>query len=53
MHAEITASNSAITLNSNLIKPWWSAFFAITAAQNVLTTCKFIICTVPIAFLLL
>ncbi|KAJ7915795.1 hypothetical protein B0H13DRAFT_1999469 [Mycena leptocephala] len=38
MHAEITASNSAITLNSNLIKPWWSAFFAITAAQNVLTT---------------
>ncbi|KAF8188838.1 hypothetical protein K438DRAFT_1936197 [Mycena galopus ATCC 62051] len=30
--------NAAITLNSNVIKPWWSAFFAITAAQNVLTT---------------
>ncbi|KAJ7291677.1 hypothetical protein C8J57DRAFT_1273711 [Mycena rebaudengoi] len=38
MHVEITTSNSAITLNSNVIKPWWSAFFAITAAQNVLTT---------------
>jgi len=38
MHVEITSSNSAITLNSNVIKPWWSAFFAITATQNVLTT---------------
>jgi len=38
MHVEITTSNGAITLNSNVIKPWWSAFFAITAAQNVLTT---------------
>ncbi|KAJ7802433.1 hypothetical protein B0H14DRAFT_2892387 [Mycena olivaceomarginata] len=40
MHVEITttAGNGAITLNSNVIKPWWSAFFAITAAQNVLTT---------------
>ena len=41
MSVEITTSNAAITLNSNVIKPWWSAFFAITAAQNVLTTCKF------------
>ncbi|KAJ7894316.1 hypothetical protein B0H14DRAFT_802797 [Mycena olivaceomarginata] len=38
MHVEITTSNAVITLNSNVIKPWWSAFFAITAAQNVLTT---------------
>ncbi|KAJ6474927.1 hypothetical protein C8R45DRAFT_751870, partial [Mycena sanguinolenta] len=38
MSVEITTSNAAITLNSNAIKPWWSAFFAITAAQNVLTT---------------
>ncbi|KAJ7230226.1 hypothetical protein GGX14DRAFT_410176 [Mycena pura] len=38
MHVEITTSNAGITLNSNVIKPWWSAFFAITAAQNVLTT---------------
>jgi len=38
MYVEITTSNGAITLNSNVIKPWWSAFFAITAAQNVLTT---------------
>jgi hypothetical protein len=43
MHTEFTASNNAITLNFNPIKPWWSAFFAITAAQNILTTCKFII----------
>ncbi|KAF5345977.1 hypothetical protein D9756_010906 [Leucocoprinus leucothites] len=27
-----------ISLNSNEIRPWYSAFFAITAAQNVLTT---------------
>jgi len=38
MYVEITTTNAAITLNSNVIKPWWSAFFAITAAQNVLTT---------------
>ncbi|KAF7378449.1 hypothetical protein MSAN_00271900 [Mycena sanguinolenta] len=38
MYVEITTSDAAITLNSNVIKPWWSAFFAITAAQNVLTT---------------
>ncbi|KAJ7918513.1 hypothetical protein B0H13DRAFT_1869286 [Mycena leptocephala] len=38
MQVEITTSNAAITINSNVIKPWWSAFFAITAAQNVLTT---------------
>jgi hypothetical protein len=38
MFVEITTSNSNITLNSNVIKPWWSAFFAITAVQNVLTT---------------
>ncbi|KAJ7915796.1 hypothetical protein B0H13DRAFT_1999471 [Mycena leptocephala] len=38
MHTEITASNNAITLNTKLISPWWSTFFAITAAQNVLTT---------------
>ncbi|KAJ6490927.1 hypothetical protein C8R45DRAFT_991162 [Mycena sanguinolenta] len=38
MSVEITTSNAAITLNSNVIKPWFSAFFAITAAQNVLTT---------------
>ncbi|KAK7046819.1 hypothetical protein R3P38DRAFT_2875982 [Favolaschia claudopus] len=38
MHVEITTSNAAITLNSNVIEPWWCAFFAITAAQNVLTT---------------
>jgi hypothetical protein len=43
MHTEITTSNNAITLNSNPIKPWWSAFLVITAAQNILTTCKFII----------
>ncbi|KAF7374180.1 hypothetical protein MSAN_00299800 [Mycena sanguinolenta] len=40
MDVEITTSNATITLNSSVIKPWWSAFFAITAAQNVLTTCK-------------
>ncbi|KAF7335992.1 hypothetical protein MSAN_02312900 [Mycena sanguinolenta] len=40
MQVEITTTsgNGKITLNSNVIKPWWSAFFAITAAQNVLTT---------------
>ncbi|KAJ6490912.1 hypothetical protein C8R45DRAFT_991110, partial [Mycena sanguinolenta] len=38
MVVEITTSNAAITLNSSVIKPWWSAFFAITAAQNILTT---------------
>ncbi|KAJ6490851.1 hypothetical protein C8R45DRAFT_991037 [Mycena sanguinolenta] len=38
MVVEITTSNAAITLNSSVIKPWSSAFFAITAAQNVLTT---------------
>ncbi|KAF7348485.1 hypothetical protein MVEN_01365900 [Mycena venus] len=35
---QITTSNTAITLNSNVIKPWSSAFFAINAAQNILTT---------------
>ncbi|KAF7367057.1 hypothetical protein MSAN_00964900 [Mycena sanguinolenta] len=38
MHVEITTSNAAITLSSNAITPWSSSFFAITAAQNVLTT---------------
>ncbi|KAJ7221852.1 hypothetical protein B0H12DRAFT_301649 [Mycena haematopus] len=40
MQVEITTTSGdgRITLNSNVIKPWWSAFFAITAAQNVLTT---------------
>ncbi|KAJ7893252.1 hypothetical protein B0H13DRAFT_2037510 [Mycena leptocephala] len=38
MHTEFTASNNAITLNFNPIKPWWSAFLVITAAQNILTT---------------
>ncbi|KAJ3565895.1 hypothetical protein NP233_g7350 [Leucocoprinus birnbaumii] len=28
----------AISLNSSQIRPWWLAFFAITAAQNTLTT---------------
>ncbi|KAJ6587972.1 hypothetical protein B0H19DRAFT_1300307 [Mycena capillaripes] len=37
IHIEIT-SNAATTLNSHVITQWWSAFFAITAAQNVLTT---------------
>ena len=32
-------SNPAITLNSSVIEPWWCAFFAVTAAQNTLTTC--------------
>lgn len=35
---EGVTSNSAITLNSSVIEPWWCAFFAITAAQNTLTT---------------
>jgi len=35
---EGSTSDAAITLNSSVIKPWWSAFFAITAAQNSLTT---------------
>ncbi|KAF8197780.1 hypothetical protein K438DRAFT_1584679, partial [Mycena galopus ATCC 62051] len=39
LEAQITTRNAAITLTSNIIKPWSSAFFAITAAQNVLTTC--------------
>jgi hypothetical protein len=47
MQVQITTSNTAITLNSNVIKPWSSAFFAITAVQNVLTTCKFIVCHGP------
>ncbi|KAJ7250997.1 hypothetical protein C8J57DRAFT_1138379 [Mycena rebaudengoi] len=38
MEAQITTSDAAITLTSNIMKPWSSAFFAITAAQNVLTT---------------
>lgn len=50
MFVEITTSNGAITLNSNVIKPWWSAFFAITAAQNVLTTSKLTAFPVPIAY---
>jgi hypothetical protein len=50
MQVEITTSNAAITINSNVIKPWWSAFFAITAAQNVLTTCKFVVCHSPHRF---
>ncbi|KAF8197778.1 hypothetical protein K438DRAFT_1473257, partial [Mycena galopus ATCC 62051] len=38
LEVQITTRNAAITLTSNIIKPWSSAFFAITAAQNVLTT---------------
>ncbi|KAF7374543.1 hypothetical protein MSAN_00338900 [Mycena sanguinolenta] len=38
MQIEITTSNAAIAISSNAINPWESAFFAITAAQNVLTT---------------
>ncbi|KAH8827174.1 hypothetical protein DL96DRAFT_1605787 [Flagelloscypha sp. PMI_526] len=38
MIVEITLSYSNITLNSGEIRPWWSAFFAITMAQNVITT---------------
>ncbi|KAK7055477.1 hypothetical protein R3P38DRAFT_2847272 [Favolaschia claudopus] len=38
VHVEITTSNAAITLSSDITRPWWCAFFAITAAQNVLTT---------------
>ncbi|KAJ6524210.1 hypothetical protein B0H19DRAFT_1043030 [Mycena capillaripes] len=38
MEAQITTSNAAITLTSNVVRPWSSAFFAITAAQNILTT---------------
>ncbi|KAF7348477.1 hypothetical protein MVEN_01365000 [Mycena venus] len=38
MVVEITVTNAAQTLNSSVIEPWWCAFFAITAAQNVLTT---------------
>ncbi|KAF7344674.1 hypothetical protein MVEN_01627600 [Mycena venus] len=38
MLVQITTRNDAITLTSNVIMPWWSAFFAITAAQNILTT---------------
>ncbi|KAJ7915744.1 hypothetical protein B0H13DRAFT_1999391 [Mycena leptocephala] len=38
MHTEFMAINNAITLNTKLIGPWWTAFFAITVAQNVLTT---------------
>jgi hypothetical protein len=48
VQVQITISNSAVTLNSNILKPWWSAFFAITAAQNVLTTCKLSILSVSI-----
>ncbi|KAJ6522879.1 hypothetical protein B0H19DRAFT_1386553 [Mycena capillaripes] len=51
MYVEITTSNSAITLNSNVIKPWWSAFFAITAAQNVLTTGNLAAFPMTIAYL--
>ncbi|KAJ7339991.1 hypothetical protein DFH08DRAFT_625314, partial [Mycena albidolilacea] len=32
------AGNGAITSNSKAIGPWWSAFFVIIVAQNVLTT---------------
>ncbi|KAJ6620469.1 hypothetical protein B0H10DRAFT_2215986 [Mycena sp. CBHHK59/15] len=38
MEAQITTSNAAITLTSDIMRPWSSAFFAITAAQNILTT---------------
>ncbi|KAJ7451237.1 hypothetical protein B0H11DRAFT_1642687, partial [Mycena galericulata] len=38
MEAQITTSNAAITLTSDVVRPWSSAFFAITAAQNILTT---------------
>lgn len=32
------ATQKAISLNSSQIRPWWLAFFAITAFQNTLTT---------------
>lgn len=34
------ATHKQISLNSSQIRPWWTAFFVITAAQNTLTTCK-------------
>jgi hypothetical protein len=34
------AGNGAITSNSKVVGPWWSAFFVIIVAQNVLTTRK-------------
>jgi len=32
-------THKAISLNSDQIRPWWTAFFVITAVQNTLTTC--------------
>jgi hypothetical protein len=31
-------TQQSISLNSPQIRPWWDAFFAITAIQNILTT---------------
>ncbi|KAJ7315419.1 hypothetical protein DFH08DRAFT_820673 [Mycena albidolilacea] len=51
MEAQITTGNAAITLTSDVIRPWTSAFFAITAAQNILTTCiQVCLFSIPIAY---
>ena len=38
---ECVTKYSAITLVSSVTTPWWLTFFAITAAQNLLTTCAY------------